>query len=151
MNRIADTLPSTAASPLDRLLRRRLLDTLVGLQGGVIVLSDACGTSVVGDAAAAGPRIDVHVEDMRFYRLAAASGSVGAGEAYIEGYWRCSDLVALVRLQADGTSLYGFLHQRLFLSWADPYLASLLFALAYMLACWLVADAMDRRGIYIRL
>ena len=30
--------------------------------------------------------------------LAAASGSVGAGEAYIEGYWRCSDLVALVRL-----------------------------------------------------
>lgn len=98
MNRIADTLPSTAAPALDRLLRRRLLDTLAGLQGGAIVLSDACGTSVVGDAAAAGPRIDVHVDDMRFYRLAAASGSVGAGEAYIEGYWRCSDLVALVRL-----------------------------------------------------
>jgi cyclopropane-fatty-acyl-phospholipid synthase len=97
MNRIADTLPSTAASPLDRLLRRRLLDTLAGVHGGAIVLSDACGTTVVGDAAA-GPRIDVHVDDMRFYRLAAASGSVGAGEAYIEGYWRCSDLVALVRL-----------------------------------------------------
>lgn len=60
-------------------------------------------------------------------------------------------VVALVRLQAGRTSLYGFLHQRLFLSWADPYLASLLFALAYMLACWVVAYAMDRRGIYIRL
>jgi cyclopropane-fatty-acyl-phospholipid synthase len=61
------------------------------------VLSDACGTTLVGDADAAA-RIDVHVDDLRFYRLAAASGSVGAGEAYIEGYWRCSDLVALVRL-----------------------------------------------------
>lgn len=97
MSRIAEALPSTAASPLDRLLRRRLLDTLAGLRGGAIVLSDACGTTLVGDADAAA-RIDVHVDDLRFYRLAAASGSVGAGEAYIEGYWRCSDLVALVRL-----------------------------------------------------
>lgn len=97
MSRIAEALPLTAASPLDRLLRRRLLDTLAGLRGGAIVLSDACGTTLVGDADAAA-RIDVHVDDLRFYRLAAASGSVGAGEAYIEGYWRCSDLVALVRL-----------------------------------------------------
>ena len=97
MNRIADTLPTSTPTALDKLLRRRLLDTLSGLRGGAIVLSDACGTTCVG-ARDAALRIDVHVEDMRFYRLAAASGSVGAGEAYIEGYWRCNDLVALVRL-----------------------------------------------------
>ncbi|TDK27188.1 class I SAM-dependent methyltransferase [Luteimonas aestuarii] len=97
MNRIADALPTAAPTALDKLLRRRLVDTLSGLRGGAVVLSDACGTTVVGDAHAP-QRVDVVVDDMRFYRLAAASGSVGAGEAYIEGYWRCSDLVALVQL-----------------------------------------------------
>lgn len=57
----------------------------------------------------------------------------------------------LVRVTVGGAPLYGWLHQHLFLSWASPQLASLAFALAYMLACWLVALAMDRRGIYVRL
>jgi predicted acyltransferase len=60
-------------------------------------------------------------------------------------------VTVLARLHVGGTSLYQWLFQTVFLSWADPYLASLLFAVAYMLACWLVAYAMDRRGIYVKL
>jgi cyclopropane-fatty-acyl-phospholipid synthase len=38
------------------------------------------------------------VQDPRFYRAVAVSGSVGAAEAYRDGLWRCDDLVGLVRL-----------------------------------------------------
>lgn len=60
-------------------------------------------------------------------------------------------VTVLARLRVGGTSLYAWLHETVFLSWADPYLASLSFAVAYMLACWLVAWALDRRRIYIKL
>lgn len=60
-------------------------------------------------------------------------------------------VTVLVRVRVGGTSLYQWLHETVFLSWADPYLASFLFAVTYMLACWLVAYAMDRRGIYVKL
>ncbi|WBS05223.1 DUF5009 domain-containing protein [Pseudoduganella sp. SL102] len=58
-------------------------------------------------------------------------------------------VLALVRV--GGTSLHGWLYEKVFLSWADPYFASLCFAVAYMLACWLAAWALDRRRIYIKL
>ena len=40
----------------------------------------------------------MEVLDPAFYRAVAANGSVGAGEAYMDGLWRCDDLVGLVRL-----------------------------------------------------
>jgi predicted acyltransferase len=60
-------------------------------------------------------------------------------------------VIILARLQVNGDMLYRWLYQTLFLSWNEPLLASLLFALAYMLACWLVAYVMDRRKIYVKL
>lgn len=97
MSRIAHAMPATPLSAIERALRRRLLDALSGVRGGRIRLNDANGTAILGDANDM-PCIDIHVEDGRFYRLVAANGSVGAGEAYIEGLWRCSDLVRLVQL-----------------------------------------------------
>ena len=41
--------------------------------------------------------------------------------------------------------LYGFK------SWANGYLASLLFAVSFMLVCWLVGYWMDRRRIYVKI
>jgi len=60
-------------------------------------------------------------------------------------------VVVLVRLRAGGMSLYRWLFQEALLPWTAPYLASFLFALGYTLACWVVAFAMDRRGIYVTL
>lgn len=40
----------------------------------------------------------LRVADPRFYALTAFGGSVGAGEAYIQGYWSCDDLTALMRI-----------------------------------------------------
>ncbi|MBL8263762.1 MAG: class I SAM-dependent methyltransferase [Xanthomonadaceae bacterium] len=84
----------------DRFLRQRLVDRMSGLRHGRLTLCDAFGTIVVGDPAQAVVDLDVRidVDSPGFYRAIAANGSVGAGEAWMDGHWRCSDLVALVRL-----------------------------------------------------
>jgi len=91
----------TSYTGLDAMLRRRLIQTLAGLRHGRIRLRDEFGELALGTADADGAdRLEatVTVHDPGFYRTLAASGSVGAGEAFIDGQWDCDDLVALVRL-----------------------------------------------------
>lgn len=80
----------------ERMLRQRVLGQLSALGEGHIILSDACGAVELGKPAGQAP-VRVWVSNPAFYRAVAASGSVGAGEAYIAGYWGCDDLVSLVR------------------------------------------------------
>lgn len=105
MNLIA---PDSSAAPastgrLDRWLRRRLFDHLAPLSGGRLTVHDPCGRQVFGTPGDLD--IAVRVKDLRFYRALAASGSVGAGEAYIDGLWQCDDLVGLVRLLVRNRAL----------------------------------------------
>jgi cyclopropane-fatty-acyl-phospholipid synthase len=82
---------------LDRMLRKRLLATLDGLAGGQVTVRDGLGTETLGEAGT-GLAVTLDILDPGFYRALAGNGSVGAGEAYMDGLWRCDDLVALVRL-----------------------------------------------------
>jgi cyclopropane-fatty-acyl-phospholipid synthase len=80
-----------------RFLRRQLLARMAPLREGRLVITDALGTLTLGDAH--DPRVvHVAVSDMAFYRTVAGNGSVGAGEAFMDGHWTCDDLVGLVRL-----------------------------------------------------
>ena len=102
MSSPADTLSSRTEDAarfgaLDRALRQRLLATLDGLQGGVLTVHDGLGTVTVGEAGG-GLHATLRIADPGFYRALAANGSVGAGEAYMDGLWTCDDLVGLVRL-----------------------------------------------------
>lgn len=92
--------PAEPARGLDRLLRGRLIDRLGSLRDGIIRLVDADGECELGSAGDEGTalRTTVRVHDPAFYRHVALNGSVGAGDAYMDGFWECDDLVALVRL-----------------------------------------------------
>jgi predicted acyltransferase len=48
-------------------------------------------------------------------------------------------------------SLFGWLYAIGFVPWAGDKLGSALYAVAYMLGCWIVAYGMDRKRIYIKL
>ncbi|HEY0749070.1 MAG TPA: cyclopropane-fatty-acyl-phospholipid synthase family protein [Steroidobacteraceae bacterium] len=65
-----------------------------------MVLRDVLGTVELGVPAAQHPDLAVHIEiaDLAFYQAIAANGSVGAGEAYMKGQWRCDNLVGLMQL-----------------------------------------------------
>ena len=107
MNAVADTRPAAVTGPLDRLLRARLIELLAGLRHARLHICDSSGTVELGEAADPTlPLVRLEVLDPAFYRLVAVGGSVGAGEAYMNGLWRCSApgldpgqaLVALVRV-----------------------------------------------------
>ena len=93
---VADAAPRTYGA-LDRMLRTRLLATFAQLRHGALRVEDGLGTETYGDVRSTRP-ITVRVHAPAFYRMLAASGSVGAGEAYMDGHWQCDDLVGLVRL-----------------------------------------------------
>lgn len=91
-------------SALDRLLRARLIAALAPLQG-TLVLEDRLGRELIGTPDPAHAPVTLHVHDARFYRALATHGSVGAGEAYMDGAWGSDDLVGLVRLLARNRDL----------------------------------------------
>ncbi|HCR33903.1 MAG TPA: SAM-dependent methyltransferase [Stenotrophomonas sp.] len=97
MNNLTPSVALPRAGALDAFLRRRLLAQLAPMHDGQLRVRDAFGEVLLGDGQ--GPlQAMVTIDDPAFYRKVAAQGSVGAGESYIHGDWRCDDLVALVRL-----------------------------------------------------
>jgi cyclopropane-fatty-acyl-phospholipid synthase len=94
------SLPLQALRGLDRRLRAQLLKQLGQLRECEVVLEDAEGSVRLGTAVEGREtlRCRMRVSDPAFYRMAAAQGSVGAGESYMDGHWSCDDLVALIRI-----------------------------------------------------
>ena len=102
MNDIANTVQheATTFGEFDRFLRQRLLDRMTGLRHGRLTLEDDRGTVELGLPATGHTDLHVHLQvfDPGFYRAVARNGSVGAGESYMDGQWRCDNLVALIQL-----------------------------------------------------
>lgn len=84
--------------------------SLQRIEVGRLTIQDPWGTRSFGHAKenAADDLRDVHlhVTDPRFYPKIAAGGDVGAGEAFIRGWWQCDNLVGLIRMMiANDASL----------------------------------------------
>ena len=95
----SDHLGGTAKPAfLDKIARSGVLARLERLTVGEIVLLDSGQTRRFGPGGDGALRAEITVLDPRFYSEIAFGGSIGAGEAFMHGYWRCDDLVALVRL-----------------------------------------------------
>jgi cyclopropane-fatty-acyl-phospholipid synthase len=94
------------ADPLAALGRRALIARLAGLGCGQLTILEGGDRRVFGrtsqdsDLAAA-----IEVADPQFWADAAFGGTVGAGESYIRGHWRCADLTTLVRLMVRNREL----------------------------------------------
>ena len=85
----------------DRILRKRLLAILEGLQDCRITIEENGETLVLGTQARKTDETlvaHIRIHDSAFYRQVGLNGSVGAGEAYMDGLWDCEDLVALTRI-----------------------------------------------------
>ncbi|AKS42274.1 SAM-dependent methyltransferase [Wenzhouxiangella marina] len=84
---------------LDGWLRRRVSERLAAaITRGRLIIEDAQGVIEIG----AGDELvaEVLIHDMKFWRLMATGGSVGAAEAYMAGLWDSPDLVAVVQVLA---------------------------------------------------
>lgn len=94
---LATTLPlalAARATPLQALARRLILARLSDLRHGGLELVEAGRAGRFGQ----GHAVRVEVRDPAFWPAVAFGGSVGAGEAYMDGHWDCDDLTGLTRL-----------------------------------------------------
>lgn len=90
-----------AAKPagLDRLARHLVHSQLRKIETGQIVVSENGKHTTYGRLTDEVPlTAQLCVNDPRFYRDIAFGGSIGAGEAYIHGYWSCTELSNLLRI-----------------------------------------------------
>ena len=81
---------------LDRLARKAVLRQLDGLERGELTLVENGERRRFG--AGDGPSAQITVRDPQFFSDIAFGGSIGAGEAYMQGSWQCDDLVSVTRL-----------------------------------------------------
>jgi predicted acyltransferase len=58
-------------------------------------------------------------------------------------------LIGFIRVGENGQFLHEWLYDNIFIH-AGPYFGSFLFAICFMLVCWLVGYVLDKRRIYVR-
>ncbi|MFJ2540430.1 MULTISPECIES: cyclopropane-fatty-acyl-phospholipid synthase family protein [unclassified Pseudomonas] len=79
------------------LLRRGVLRQLAQLKHGqLLVIED--GERLMFGAPGSALLGEIHIQDPAVWGMVAGNGSIGAGEAFIHGYWHSPDLTAVVRV-----------------------------------------------------
>ena len=93
--------PASTPKPhfLDAVAKRAVLRRLSLLREGQLTLLDGDDIHRFGVVTAGfAVNVSVSIHDQRFYSDMAFGGSIGAGEAYMQGYWSTEQLTDLVRL-----------------------------------------------------
>ena len=99
------TTRATSSTPWTVKLARSLVTRqLTALHEGELTIVERGRCKRFGQPGSA-LAVTVEVLNERFWTDAAFGGSVGAGEAYINGYWCCDDLTALVRIMVINAEL----------------------------------------------
>lgn len=83
--------------------KSQILKRLQHLHTGHLTLIDGDEKHIFGSIRGIGATITVH--DPRFYGEIAFGGSIGAGEAYMLGYWSADHLTSLIRLMCINQSI----------------------------------------------
>ncbi|MFH1999640.1 MAG: cyclopropane-fatty-acyl-phospholipid synthase family protein [Planctomycetota bacterium] len=92
-------LEAQNASRIERIARSQVFKRLDRIAIGCIRLVEGAESYAFGEREEhARLSATVHVKHPAFYKALAFGGSVGAGEAYMEGHWTCSDITALLRI-----------------------------------------------------
>lgn len=87
------------APALSVLARRIVLSRLSKLTEGQLQIVEDGERIVLGRLSEDFPsRVEIRVVDSRFYSDIAFGGAIGAGEAFMQGYWDCGDLVEMLRI-----------------------------------------------------
>lgn len=110
----ADIIPSKIAgskplkkSSIDYFARQVLLEQLKKIQRGQIIIIDSGRFNTFGQTTKAFPlKTTIRIHHPRFYTRIALGGSIGAGEAYMDGFWSTDDLTTVIRILIQNQSVF---------------------------------------------
>lgn len=105
-------------------LRRLVLRQLQGLRHGRLVIreGDECLAFGQRDAELAG---EIQILDPAVWGLVACNGSIGAGEAYIHGYWSSPELTRVIRVFVANLEVLDSMERGLALLFGRPLMLAL--------------------------
>jgi len=91
--------PVAKPAGLDNLARRIVRSRLENIESGQLVISEN-GEHVTYGRVTEETSLTARlcIENPRFYRDVAFGGAIGAGEAFMQGDWSCTDLTAMLRI-----------------------------------------------------
>ncbi len=93
------TSKSLKENSIDRLARQLLFEKLEKIRRGQITILNKRRFHTFGKSTAAFPlKATIRVNHPRFYTCIALGGSIGAGEAYMDGLWSSDDLTNVIRI-----------------------------------------------------
>ena len=105
-NALATPVDAGHRNTLEALARRAILTRLAAIADGALRIEDGAERLQFGALTARCPlSATVRVHDPRFYTELAFGGSIGAGEAYMSGYWSTDDLTAVMRVLISNMSV----------------------------------------------
>ena len=121
-----DNIGNGSPSALTRFVRRALLKKLEDIEHGRLVVSDSLGRYEFGNQTA-DCRLETHIEIRNFdaYVDIALGGGTGAGESYMAGGYRCSNLTDLVRIFLRNRDVLDRLDKSWMAALRKPLLAAL--------------------------
>jgi cyclopropane-fatty-acyl-phospholipid synthase len=103
---IADS-KSFKKSSIDHFARQFLLEKLKKLQRGQITIMDRGQLNTFGQITKAFPlKTTIRVYHPRFYTRIALGGSIGAAEAYMDGFWSTDELTTVIRILIQNQSVF---------------------------------------------
>ncbi|MCK6251616.1 SAM-dependent methyltransferase [Pseudomonas fragi] len=94
---VSKTSLSTTHNLTSALLRRGVLRQLGQLKNGHLVVIENGERLMFGDSSV-GLVGEVQIHDTSVWGMIASNGSIGAGEAFIHGYWSSPDLTKVIRV-----------------------------------------------------
>jgi cyclopropane-fatty-acyl-phospholipid synthase len=87
-----------SGSFLQSFMRNLFWRRMETLRHGRLLCIEGAQCRVLGDPADTLLAATIEIRDPLFFRYVIFGGSLGAAEAYIQGFWGCDDIVALVRI-----------------------------------------------------
>ncbi len=97
---VLSTVARSGDSILDRWARHAIHRSFARITRGRVTLIDHGQALSFGSDVADNLEATIHVHDASAYRAIAFGGTIGAGRAYMDGFWSCDDLPSLVRIFA---------------------------------------------------
>lgn len=91
MEKVSNLTQSSTTGWLSKIYKKLVTGAFSSIDIGCITLIDGNEREQFGNPHSS-LSVTVTVNDAAMYKMFAMSGSVGAGEAYILGYWDCDNL-----------------------------------------------------------
>jgi len=106
LSQLALAVDAERVAMFDRLARRLVLQSLARIAHGRLVVVEGRRKMAFGEGRAE-LAATLRVHSFTCYRRIALGGTIGAGEAYMDGLWSCDDLPVLIRIMVRNREVQG--------------------------------------------